>query len=155
VDVIVGAETGGIPLATAVALVSDLPFSFVRKPGYVGHETPEPKVRGASVSERRVLLVDDAVSSGRSVEAFVRELWAERATVVAIFSVLDMRDVAEFVSPIAAALPIRSVATYRDVILAAAEHGVLDPRVGELAIDALTNHWPENDPRWALLGFTG
>lgn len=152
VDVIVGAETGGIPLATAVSLASDLPFSFVRKPGYVGHEEREPAVRGASVSNRRVLLVDDAVASGRSVEAFVGALQAEEATVLGVFSVVDMRDVAECVSPIAAALPMRSIATYREVVVAAGEHGVLSPRIGALAIDAITNHWRVDDPRWALLG---
>jgi orotate phosphoribosyltransferase len=38
-DVVGGAETGGIPLATAVSLVGGLPFAFVRKPGYVGTRT--------------------------------------------------------------------------------------------------------------------
>ena len=151
-EVVVGAETSGIPLAAAVSLASDLPFSFVRKPGYVGHEEREPLVRGAPVSGLRVLLVDDAVASGRSVEAFVHTLRVEQATVVGVFSVVDMRDVAEFVSPIAAALPITSIATYREVLGAAAQHGVLDPRIGELALDAITNHWLDDDPRWALLG---
>src|SRR3954464_5109783 len=33
VDVVVGAETGGVPLA-AVSLAGGVPFAFVRKPGY-------------------------------------------------------------------------------------------------------------------------
>ena len=76
VDAVVGAETGGIPLAAAISLASGLPFAFVRKPGYVGHETGEPLTRGAPVTGRRVLLVDDAVSSGRSIEGFVGQLRA-------------------------------------------------------------------------------
>ena len=43
VEVIVGAETGGIPLAAAVSLAGGLPFAFARKPGYVGHEEHEPR----------------------------------------------------------------------------------------------------------------
>jgi hypothetical protein len=74
VDVIVGAENAGIPLAAAVSLASGLPFAFVRKPGYVGHEDHERRVRGASVSGQRVLLVDDAVSQGGAIEKFALEL---------------------------------------------------------------------------------
>src|SRR6185312_6135460 len=46
-DVVVGAETAGVPLAAAVSLAGGLPFAFVRKPGYRGHELDEPPVRGA------------------------------------------------------------------------------------------------------------
>jgi adenine/guanine phosphoribosyltransferase-like PRPP-binding protein len=101
VDVIVGAETGGIPLATAVALAGDLPFAFVRKPGYVGHEDHEPRVRGAAVTGRRVLLVDDAVSSGTALEAFADELPREGADLAGMYALVDMRDVATAVAPIA------------------------------------------------------
>ena len=150
VEVIVGAETGGIPLATAVALVDDLPFAFVRKPGYVGHEDHEPMVRGASVAGRRVLLVDDAISSGTALEAFATELRDAGATVVGAFTVVDMRDVAGSLTPTAKSLPIESVATYRQVLTAAADQGVLDPAVQRLAVDALVNHWSDDDPRWHL-----
>ncbi|WP_329476596.1 phosphoribosyltransferase family protein [Kribbella sp. NBC_01484] len=151
VDVIVGAETGGIPLATAVALAGDLPFAFVRKPGYVGHEDHEPRVRGASVTGRRVLLVDDAVSSGTALEAFADELQSEGAILAGVFTLVDMRDVATSVAPIAKTLPIESIATYLDVLTAATDHGILDPATHRLAVDALVNHWPDKDPRWTLL----
>jgi orotate phosphoribosyltransferase len=150
-DVIVGAETGGIPLATAVALTGDLPFAFVRKPGYVGHEDHEPRVRGAAVAGRRVLLVDDAVSSGTALEAFADELQSEGANLVGVFALVDMRDVATSVAPITETLPIESVATYLEVLSAAADGGVLDPTVHQLAVDALVNHWANDDPRWSLL----
>jgi orotate phosphoribosyltransferase len=76
VDVVVGAETAGVPLATSIALAGGLPFAFVRKPGYRGHESDEPPVRGADVAGRRVLLVDDAVASGTAVERFADSLTA-------------------------------------------------------------------------------
>src|ERR1700750_2917886 len=53
VDVVVGAETGGVPLAAAVSLAGGVPFAFVRKPGYRGHEIDEPPVRGAEGRGRR------------------------------------------------------------------------------------------------------
>jgi orotate phosphoribosyltransferase len=151
VEVVVGAETGGIPLATAVALAGDLSFAFVRKPGYVGHEDHEPRVRGAAVAGRRVLLVDDAVSSGAALEAFADELQSEGAILAGAFTLVDMRDVAASVTPTAATLPIESVATYLEVLSAATDGGVLDPTVHQLAVDALVNHWADDDPRWSLL----
>jgi orotate phosphoribosyltransferase len=155
VDVIVGAETGGIPLAAAVSLAGGLPFAFARKPGYVGHEDHEPRVRGAEVKGRRVLLVDDAVSQGNAIEAFTKELRGEGATVVGVFVVVDMRDVADSVAPAAEALPIESITTYLQLLAAATEIGVLDPTTHDLAVDALVNHWSDDDPRWMLLERSG
>jgi orotate phosphoribosyltransferase len=145
VDVVVGAETAGVPLATAVSLAGGVPFAFVRKPGYRGHEIDEPPVRGADVAGRRVLLVDDAISSGSAVERFAG------AEVVGVFVLVDMRDVADHVSPVAAALPTESVSTYIQVLDDAAAHGVLDPVVHDLTVDAMLNHWTDDDPRWDLL----
>ena len=107
VDVIVGAETAGVPLAASISLAAELPFAFVRKPGYRGHELDEPPVRGADVAARRVLLVDDAISSGSSVERFSGSLAGVGAEVVGVFVLVDMRDVAPTVSPAATALPHR------------------------------------------------
>jgi orotate phosphoribosyltransferase len=151
VDVIVGAETAGVPLAASISLASGLPFAFVRKPGYRGHEADEPPVRGADVAGRRVLLVDDAISSGRSVERFADSLAGVGAEVVGVFVLVDMRDVAETVSSVAAALPTESVSTYLQVLDLATAGGILDPAVHELSVDALLNHWSDDDPRWDLL----
>lgn len=151
VDAVVGAETAGVPLAAAVALAGDLPFAFVRKPGYRGHELDEPPVRGADVAGRRVLLVDDAVSSGTSVERFTAALAGVGAEVAGVFVLVDMRGVAETVKPIATALPTESVSTYLQVLADATAEGLLDPAVHELSVDAITNRWTEDDPRWDLL----
>ena len=151
VEVVVGAETGGIPLATAVALAADLPFAFVRKPGYIGHEDHEPTVRGAAVAGRHVLLVDDAVAQGTALDAFTRELQDAGATVAGLFTLVDMRDVSGKLTPTARRIPIESVATYLQVLSAATEVGTLDVTVRDLAVEALTQHWSDDDPRWQLL----
>jgi orotate phosphoribosyltransferase len=151
VDVVVGAETAGVPLAAAVSLAGGLPFAFVRKPGYRGHEIDEPPVRGADVAGKRVLLVDDAISSGGSVERFTAALASVGAEVAGVFVLVDMRDVADSVSPVAAALPTESVSTYLQVLDHAAAEGFLDPTVHALTVDASLNHWADDDPRWDLL----
>jgi cation diffusion facilitator CzcD-associated flavoprotein CzcO len=100
---------------------------------------------------RRVLLVDDAISSGAAVERFTAALAGEGAEVVGVFVLVDMREVADTVSSVAAALPTESVSTYLEVLALAAANGVLDPTVHELSVDAIVNRWTEDDPRWDLL----
>jgi orotate phosphoribosyltransferase len=151
VEVVVGAETAGVPLATSIALAADLPFAFVRKPGYRGHETDEPPVRGADVAGRRVLLVDDAVASGTAVERFTGSLIGAGAQVIGVFVLVDMRDIAQTVTDVAAALPTESVSTYLEVLELAAANGLLDPTVHQLSVDAIVNRWTEDDLRWDLL----
>jgi orotate phosphoribosyltransferase len=139
VDVVVGAETGGVPLAAAVSLASGVPFAFVRKPGYRGHEG------------RQVLLVDDAVSSGASLEGFAGELADEGAHLAGAFVLVDMRDVAEAVIPFACSVATESISTYLRVLDVAAAHGILAPLVHELSVNAIVNRWAEDDPRWEAL----
>ncbi|WP_406047380.1 hypothetical protein [Kribbella sp. NBC_00889] len=62
-----------------------------------------------------------------------------------------MRDVADSVTATALTLPIASVATYLQVLDSATDLGILEPAVHDLAVDALINHWPDQDPRWSLL----
>ena len=150
-EVIVGAETAGVPLAASISLNAALPFAFVRKPGYRGHEIDEPPVRGADVAGRRVLLVDDAVSSGSSVERFAASLAGAGAEVAGVFVLVDMREVAHEVSSVAAALPTASVSTYLAILDLAAANGVLEHAVHELTVDAIVNRWSQDDPRWELL----
>src|SRR6202042_2640146 len=154
VDVLVGAETAGVPLAASVSLAAGLPFAFVRKPGYRGHEIDEPPVRGADVAGRRVLLVDDAISSGASVERFTASLAGVGAEVVGVFVLVDMREVADTVSPVAAALRTAAVSTYLGVLDLAKAGGLLDPALHKLTVDAMVNHWTDDDPRWDLLPVT-
>jgi orotate phosphoribosyltransferase len=151
VDVVVGAETAGVPLASSISLAAELPFAFVRKPGYKGHEINEPPVRGADVAGKRVLLVDDAVASGSSVERFAASLARVGAEVVGVFVLVDMREIADTVAEIAAELPTESVATYLEVLDLASADGIIDPVLHDLSVDAIVNHWTANDPRWDLI----
>jgi orotate phosphoribosyltransferase len=67
------------------------------EPGYRGHEIHEPQVRGADEAARRVLLVDDAISSGSSVERFAASLTEAGAELAGVFVLVDTRDVADAV----------------------------------------------------------
>jgi len=98
--------------------------------------------------------VDDAISSGTSVERFSASLTGVGADVVAVFVLVDMRDVAATVSPVAAALPTASVSSYLRVLDHATANGLLDPTLHKLTVDAIVNHWTDDDPRWDQLPVT-
>jgi orotate phosphoribosyltransferase len=101
-----------------------------------------------------VLLVDDAISSGTSVERFAASLAGVGAEVVGVFVLVDMRDVADTVSPVAAALPTDAVSTYLQVLDLAMANGLLDPTLHKLTVDAMVNRWSDDDPRWNLMPVT-
>ncbi len=108
-------------------------------------------MRGADVAGKRVLLVDEAVASGRAVERFTASLAGVGAEVADAFVLVDMREVADSVSSVAVALPMESISTYLQVLALAAANGILDPAVHALSVDAIANHWTDDDPRWDLL----
>ena len=132
VDVVVGAETSGLPLAASIALAGGARFAFVRKPGYRGHEVGEPRVRGAAVAGQRVLLVDDGIWRGTAVQQFASELVEANADVVGVFCLVDMRDIADAVTTVASTLRTESISSYLHLLSLAADHGVLDPAVHAL-----------------------
>ncbi|HEY3799068.1 MAG TPA: orotate phosphoribosyltransferase [Caulobacteraceae bacterium] len=85
-EALAGLELGGVPIATAMALESGLPAVFVRK---------EPKaygtclaVEGLSVEGRRVVIVEDVISTGGAVEGGAARLAEAGAEVIAVVCAL-------------------------------------------------------------------
>ncbi|QRN80048.1 MAG: orotate phosphoribosyltransferase [Nocardiopsis sp. BM-2018] len=77
-EVLAGLELGGVPLAVALGQVTGLPCAFVRKAAkpYGTRKVAE----GSDVEGRRVLVIEDVVTSGGQVVAStadLRELGAE------------------------------------------------------------------------------
>lgn len=72
VDVIAGIEAGGIPHSAALSYILGKPSVFVRK-ATKEHGT-RSRVEGGTVSGRRVLLVEDLVTTGGSSLAAVQAL---------------------------------------------------------------------------------
>jgi hypothetical protein len=68
-----------------------------------------------------------------------------------VFVLVDMREVAETVTSVAAELPTESVSTYLQVLDLARADGLLDSAVHSLSVDAIVNRWADDDPRWDLL----
>lgn len=87
VDALAGLELGGIPLATMLSQVTGLPVAFVRKQAktYGTCRLAE----GAEVAGRRVVVVEDVITSGGQVITSCEELRALGATVVRVVCVID------------------------------------------------------------------
>ncbi|MGQ0672419.1 MAG: orotate phosphoribosyltransferase [Hyphomicrobium sp.] len=98
-DMIGGLEMGAVPLASAIAAVSDIrgrPLAafFVRKQAKE-HGTKslvEGLPRGESMAGRRLVVVEDVTTTGGSALHAADALRAEGATIVRIVTVLDRLD---------------------------------------------------------------
>ena len=87
VDAVAGLETGGIPLAVLLSQRTGLPTRFVRKEAkaYGTRRLAE----GGPIDGRRLLIVEDVVTSGGQVIASSRELRERGATVTHALCVID------------------------------------------------------------------
>lgn len=81
-EILAGLELGGVPIATAMSLESGLPVVFVRK---------EPKeygtckaVEGLEIEGRKVLLVEDVITTGGAVADATRHVRSAGADVAAV-----------------------------------------------------------------------
>jgi orotate phosphoribosyltransferase len=86
-EVLAGLEMGGIPVVTALGRVTGLPCAFVRKEAkaYGTCRLAE----GAEVAGRRVLVVEDVVTSGGQIVLSTADLRGLGAVVDAALCVID------------------------------------------------------------------
>ena len=150
-DVVVGAETAGVPLAASVALAEGLPFASSASPATAATSPTSRRFAGRRSPVDECCWSTTRSRAGAAVERFSAALARAGAEVVGVFVIVDMRDIAKTVSSVAESLPTESVATYQQVLSLAAAGGVLDPAVQRLTVDAIVNRWAEDDPRWRLL----
>jgi orotate phosphoribosyltransferase len=89
-EVLAGLELGGVPVATALALATGLPAAFVRKEAkkYGTAKLAE----GAEIAGRRVLIVEDILTTGGQVVLSARDLRERGATLVGALCVIDRSD---------------------------------------------------------------
>ncbi len=86
-EVLAGLELGGIPVATALSLRTGLPVAFVRKiPKSYGTAR---LAEGADIEERRVLVVEDVVTTGGQIRLSAQDLRARGANIAAALTVID------------------------------------------------------------------
>lgn len=93
VGMVAGVELGGVPLATAVSLKTDLPLLIVRK------AVKEYGTKGRFVGELKpgckIVLLEDVTTSGGSVKEAVEAVQAADGVVAGVITVVDREDKAE------------------------------------------------------------
>jgi orotate phosphoribosyltransferase len=111
-EILAGLELGGIPIATALSIRAGLPMVFVRK-----HAKDYGTCRlaeGVEISGRRLLIVEDVVTSGGQILASCEELRRAGAVVDHVVCVID-RQAGGMEALAAAGLKLRSLFTKKDL----------------------------------------
>ncbi|MCE0523563.1 MAG: orotate phosphoribosyltransferase [Methylacidiphilales bacterium] len=87
IDALAGLEMGGIPIATMLSQLTGLPLLFVRKKA---KEYGTCKIaEGGRVNGRKLLIVEDVVTSGGAILDAAKALRAEGAELSAVVCVID------------------------------------------------------------------
>ena len=89
IDALAGLELGGVPLATVASQVSSLPTFFVRKAAKE-HGTRR-LAEGGDVAGKRLVVIEDVVSSGGQVIESCNALRDAGSEIVAVVCVIDRR----------------------------------------------------------------
>jgi len=87
VDALAGLELGGIPIVTALCQVTGLPALFVRKTAK-NYGTCQ-LVEGGTVEGRRIVVVEDVITSGGQVLISTLELKKLGAQIIGVLCVID------------------------------------------------------------------
>ncbi|WP_426511687.1 orotate phosphoribosyltransferase [Dactylosporangium sp. McL0621] len=116
-DALAGMELGGIPLATVMSQLTGLPTVFVRKEAKA--YGTQRAAEGAAVAGRRLVVVEDVVTTGGALLASCRALRAEGAEIVAVVCAID-REQGGGANLAAEGLQLRPALTRRDLEAAVA-----------------------------------
>jgi orotate phosphoribosyltransferase len=92
VDRLAGVELGAVPLVTATALQTGLPYVIVRKAAKEYGGSAGRAVEGVIARGEKVVLLEDVVSTGTQAVRAARELQGIGVEVVEVVAVLDRRD---------------------------------------------------------------
>ncbi len=94
---IVGIALSGVPLATLIAASEQARFAVYHPAKHSPAENPTGSLSGnfASVANERCVIVDDVITSGRTMHEVVAYLRRQKATPVAIWVLFDKRGLSE------------------------------------------------------------
>lgn len=94
---IVGIALSGVPLATLIAQREGAQFAIYHPSKHSLAETPTGSMSGnfAGVANTRCIIVDDVITSGKTMHEVVAHLRRQRATPLAILVLFDKRGLAE------------------------------------------------------------
>jgi orotate phosphoribosyltransferase len=124
-DIVAGIETAGIPHGAALAYVLNAPFVFVRK--QAKDHGLKRRVEGGSVAGKRVLLIEDLITTGGSSLSGVEALREDGAQVVACLAIFSYGFPQAAQSFESVGVPLLTLSTLTGLLEAAQERGDLSP----------------------------
>jgi orotate phosphoribosyltransferase len=142
VDVIGGVEAAGIPHSAALGFSMRLPSVFIRKE--LKEHGTKKRVEGGDVTGRRVVLVEDLVTTGASSIAAIEALRAEGAVVSDCLAIISYNfpEAAELFER--AGIRLHAATTFKTVLESELERKMIDAAGAAVVRDWL------NEPRsWA------
>ncbi|CAH1853010.1 orotate phosphoribosyltransferase [Convivina intestini] len=141
VDIIGGVATAGIPHAAWVADLLEKPMVYVRsKPKDHGAGRQS---EGAAIEGKRLVLIDDLISTGGSVLAAAKTINASGGQVVGVVSIFSYELPASQVNFDAAQIPFYPLTTFSELMAMAQQSGQLSE--SDLASLA---QWRQNPQAW-------
>jgi orotate phosphoribosyltransferase len=141
-EVLAGPATGGIPWAAWAAETLGLPMAYVRGAAK-GHGRGR-LIEGAATAGRRVVLLEDTVSTGESVLAAAAALRAEGAELVRCVCIFTWGWQATATTFAEAALPLVPLTTLPELLNAATTAGIL-----AASQRALVEAWVRDPQGWS------
>lgn len=89
-DILAGLETGGIPIATAIALKVKKPVVFVRKK--VKEYGTSKLAEGIDIKRKKIVVIEDIVTSGGQVIEIIQQLKQLGGIVIKAICVIDREE---------------------------------------------------------------
>jgi len=92
-DIIAGMELGAVPLVVALSLETNIPYVIIRKEKKE-HGTSK-QIEGGEVKGKKVLIIEDVTTSGKSVVKSIKIIRENKAKVDEVLAVVDRESGAE------------------------------------------------------------
>jgi orotate phosphoribosyltransferase len=142
VDVVAGVEAAGIPHSAALGFSMRLPSVFIRKE--LKEHGTKKRVESGDVTGRRVVLIEDLVTTGGSSIAAIEALRAEGAVVSDCLAIISygFQEAAEMFER--AGVRLHAATTFQAALESALEHKLIDE-----AGAAVVRDWLEEPRLWA------
>jgi orotate phosphoribosyltransferase len=141
VDVVGGVEAAGIPHSAALGFAMQLPSIFIRKEPKE-HGTRK-RVEGGDVAGRRVVLVEDLITTGGSCMAAIHALRAEGALVTDCLAIISygFPEAVELFQQ--NGVRLHTTTTFEAVLIVALERGLIDADGA-----SVVREWLKNPRGW-------
>ncbi len=145
-DVIAGVALGGVPHSSALAYLAQKPSVFVRKQEKAHGKSQ--RIEGGAVIQKRVLLVEDLITTGGSSLSAVDALRDAGALVSDVLAIISYGFSAASTAFDKAGLRLRTLTDFAALLQLAQEQGALDAAQMDLVRRwfADPHHWEAKSP---------